>query len=187
MFSSSQVLILLKVKELIQLWTRCHHWWNHKAKDKSRHPRQASEEGTGHLLKSLAVLTSWSHRCSFNTYHGHDCKMWREQHSETLLKVFSVDYIASRRGPSRGNPIMSDPLTRMSGEAWGGLGWLLVGLSLIPPKGHVSIAPARARGHYRGAHCTLFGCSGPWSLQRSAQITATPSPKKPQRSHYICG
>lgn len=66
-----------------------------------------------------------------------------DKNSTLRFWKFSAFYLASRSSPRRGNPITSDPLTGMSGEAWGGLCWLLVGLSLIHPKGeNVSVASA---------------------------------------------
>lgn len=97
----------------------------------------ASKKGRGHLLKSLAVLTLKSHQHSLILILSITVKCGKNSTLRLCWK-FSAVYLESRRSQGRGNPIMSDPLTGMSGEAWGGPGWLLVALSLIPPKGKVS-------------------------------------------------
>lgn len=83
-----------------------------------------------------------------------------------LCWKFSAVYLASRRSRRRGNPITSDPLTGMSGEAWGGLCWLLVGPLTHPSKKEKKMSPLLQRKaiqcgperHHHRANCSFCSC-----------------------------
>lgn len=126
--------IVNEVSLLLQLSGKEYMTWHFQS---SPFSPSASKKGRGHLLKSLAVLTLKSHQHSLILILSITVKCGKNSTLRLCWK-FSAVYLESRRSKGRGNPIMSDPLMGMSGEAWGGPGWLLVALSLIPPKGKVS-------------------------------------------------